>query len=220
MYFKLINIIGVDGSGKTTLAKSLATDMQKVIPSIRYKYCQYFAKLLYPIKIAAKLSFMRQTNEFRDYRTYNLTKKGTSRRFPVLANMYAAIWLIDYTLQILFKVYLPLIFGKKFIVDRYIYDIAVNLSLTTNNSLLYAEKIIAIFFKFAPKPDIIIYIDLPDEVAFKRKNDIQDIEYLRERNERYKALCKKYNFYSIDGTRTPDQVLMDVKGIIADHEKK
>ena len=184
MDLKLINIIGVDGSGKTTLAKSLVDDLQHIDPDIRYKYCQYFAKLLYPIKLAAKLSVMRRTDEFEDYNEYNRTKKSTSSRFPFLANVYAGVWLLDYIIQVFFKVSLPVVLGKKLVVDRYIYDIAVNISLTTNNDLAYAEEIIAIFFKIAPMPDMIIFIELPDEVAFNRKNDIQDLSYVRERSER------------------------------------
>ena len=70
--FKLINIIGIDGAGKTTLAKALAADLQQQDPRVRYRYCQYFAKLLYPIKMAAKLSVMRKTDEFKNYDHYNL----------------------------------------------------------------------------------------------------------------------------------------------------
>lgn len=220
MDFKLINIIGVDGSGKTTLAKALVTGLQNIDPSIQYKYCQYFAKLLYPMKLAARLSVMRRTDEFKDYDEYNRTKKSTSSRFPFLANIYAGVWLLDYIIQIFFKVSLPLFLGKKFVVDRYIFDIAVNISLTTNNAVSYADKIIAFFLKFAPKPDIVIFIELPDEVAFARKNDIQDVAYLRERSERYRALARKYRFYSIDGTKTPEQMLIDTRRIIIGDAKR
>lgn len=198
----------------------MVANLQHIEPGIRYKYCQYFAKLLYPIKLAAKLSVMRRTDEFKNYNEYNRTKKGASSRFPLLANVYAGVWLLDYIIQILFKLSLPLVFGKKLVVDRYIFDIAVNISLTTNNAVTHAEKIIAFFFKIAPKPDIVIFIELPDEVAFNRKSDIQDVDYLRERSERYRELSPKYGFYSIDGTKTPEQMLADAREIIIAHARK
>lgn len=212
--FKLINIIGIDGAGKTTLAKSLTATLQKQDPSVRYQYCQYFPKLLYPFKKLAKLSVMRKTHEFRDYDHYNRTKKATSSRFPFLAGVYAMIWLIDYLIQVFFKVTVPVLFGRKLIVDRYIFDIAVNLSLTTNNETNYANKLIRLFFIFAPRPDLIMFIDLPEEVAYSRKSDIQDIEYLTERRERYLALAETYNFILLDGTQPQEQMLIIARKVI------
>ena len=213
--FKLINIIGIDGAGKTTLAKALAKDLQKQDATVSYRYCQYFAKLLYPMKRLARLSVMRKTDEFKDYDYYNKTKKESSSRFPLLANMYAGIWLIDYIIQVFFKVTLPILLGQKLIIDRYIFDIAVNLSLTTNNEINYAKRLIRFFLKFAPQPDFIVFIDLPEVIAFNRKDDIQDIEYLRERRERYLALAGLYNFKLIDGTKSPEKMLLDAHGIVS-----
>ena len=183
--FKLINIIGVDGAGKTTLAQALAKDLQKQDAAVRYRYCQYFAKLLYPMKRLARLSVMRKTDEF------------------------------DYIIQVFFKVTLPILLGQKLIIDRYIFDIAVNLSLTTNKEICYSESLIRFFLKFAPQPDFIVFIDLPEEVAFNRKDDIQDIEYLRERRERYLVLAGLYNFKLLDGTECPEKMLLDVHSIIS-----
>lgn len=211
---KLINIIGIDGSGKTTLAKSLAVDLQKSDASFRYRYCQYFAKLLYPVKLLAKLSVMRKTDEFGDYNHYNRTKKATSSRFPILANIYAIIWLIDYLIHVFFKVTIPVLFGQRLIIDRYIFDIAANLSLTTNNEINYTDKLIRFFLFFSLRPDLVLFIDLPEEVAYSRKDDIQDIEYLRERRERYLALAETYNFKFLDGTKPQEQMLIEARSII------
>ena len=172
---RLINVIGIDGAGKTTLAKSLVLELGKQDPTFRYRYCQYFAKLLYPLKMLAKLSVMNKTDEFKDYGSYNKTKKKTSSRFPLLASIYAGTWLLDYIIQVFFKITLPLVTGQHLIVDRYIFDIAVNLSLATNKDVGYVNKYIDFFFMFAPKPDLIVFIDLPEETALSRKHDIQDI---------------------------------------------
>lgn len=217
--FKIINIIGIDGAGKTTLAKSLEKDLSLNDPNIQYRYCQYFAKLLLPVKLLAKYTVMRKTNEFKDYHNYNLTKKTTSSRFPILANLYAFVWLIDYLFQVLFKITIPIFCGKKLIIDRYIYDIALNLSLTTNNTVNYAHRLINLFFKAAPKPDLTIFIDLPEEVAFARKNDIQGLEYLRERRAGYSSMKNIYDFTVLNGDTTQKDLLVKTKEIIASYEK-
>ncbi len=217
--FNIINIIGIDGAGKTTLAKNLALKLNQIDSKVEYRYCQYFAKLLFPIKYLAKISVMRKTDEFKNYRYYNKTKKQTSSRYRILANLYASIWILDYIIQIFYKIAIGNFFGKKFIIDRYIFDIAVNLSLTTNNDINYAKRIISYFFKFAPSPDLTIFIDISEEVAFQRKEDIQDIEYLRERRERYLALTNEYHFISINGNQTQYQVLKDALDIVEYYEK-
>lgn len=212
--FKLINIVGIDGAGKTTLAKSLAAELSKDDLKVEYRYCQYFAKLLYPVKLAAKWSVMRKTDEFADYDHYNSTKKRISSRYPLIAKAYASIWLVDYLIQVLFKVTIPIARGRKLIIDRYIFDIAINLSLTTNNDIAYAEKIISFFLRLLTKPDLIIFIDLPEEVALRRKDDIQDIEYLRERRQRYLILAKKYGFIILDGQQTQEELSMAAKRLV------
>ena len=217
--FKLINVIGIDGAGKTTLAVNLAKELSKIDNSIEYRYCQYFAKLLYPIKKLAKFTVMRKTDEFKNYDNYNSTKKNTSSKYPVLANAYAFLWLIDYMAQSFVKVLVPIMIGKKLIIDRYIFDIAVNLSLTTNNELSYAEKAIRFFTTFMPKPDLVIFIDISEDVAFERKDDIQDVEYLSERRVRYQSLSEKYNFIVLEGDQTQDKLLSEVMNVICDEKK-
>jgi dTMP kinase len=218
--FRLVNIIGIDGAGKTTLAKALTKELQRQNHYIRYKYCQYFPKLLYPIKFLVKHSVMRKTDEFENYKYYNRTKKYISARFPVLANIYANVWLVDYIIQVFFKITLPLLSGQRLIIDRYIFDIAVNLSLTTNNNINYARRLIRFFFKFAPRPDLVVLIDLPEEDAFGRKDDIQDIEYLRERRKRYLSLADTYKFKIIDGKKNPKQVIQDANDIFVIDEAR
>ncbi len=217
--FKLINILGIDGAGKTTLACNLTSYFQKGDISVQYKYCQYFAKLLLPLKLIVKYTVMRKTDEFNDYSNYNRTKKKTSSHHKLLANIYATVWMVDYIIQIFFKVTMPLFFNKKkFIIDRYIYDIAVNLSLTTNNDIQYAYHIISWFYKFVPKPDRIFFIDIPEEVALSRKNDIQDIEYLRERRERYILVATKYGFKTIIGLNSQEEMLKETLNFIEQNE--
>ncbi len=216
---KLINVIGIDGAGKTTLAVDLAETMGKTDSRVRYCYSQYFAKLLYPVKRLAGLIFMKNTNEFNDYRTYNRTKQSTSSRYPFLAGIYAFIWLLDYTFQVFFKITIPILLGRRLVIDRYIIDIAVNLSLTLNRDVAFARRLIHRFLTCSKSPDLILYIDLPEEIAFSRKDDIQDIDYLTERRERYLALANEFGFVIIDGTMSQEKVLEAALSAIENKER-
>ena len=46
-----------------------------------------------------------------------------------------------------------------------------------------------------------------EEIAFNRKNDIQSIDYLTERRERYLQFSQRYGFYRIDGDNSPEKIL-------------
>ena len=67
---KILNIIGIDGSGKTTLAKDLTEAISGEGIDCQYIYCQFFAKLLFPFKFIAKHSVMKKTDEYADYSNY------------------------------------------------------------------------------------------------------------------------------------------------------
>lgn len=212
--FRLINIVGIDGAGKTTLAKRLGEHLSQEGFPVKYAYGQYFAKLLYPAKFFAKRSVMRHTDEFRDYGNYNETKQSFSKRFPFLARTYGLLWLVDYYAQMLFRVMLPMVLGRRLVMDRYIIDIAVNVSLTLGKDVAMAETIIRRFCRFAPYPDLVVFIDLPEDIAFQRKQDIQSIAYLTERRERYLLLAKTFGFTALDGTLSQKELFNRVLGLV------
>lgn len=203
---KLINIIGIDGAGKTTLAKGMAKDLAKTDPRMSYVYAQYFAKLLWPFKKAAQIFFMTNTDEFREYTVYNKKKQGASLSHPRLSMVYGALWVMDYIIQVFFKVTLRRLMGGHMVLDRYIFDIAVNLSLTLGREKRFAKKLAHLLLIFTPAPDRVILIDLPEAVAWGRKGDIQDPYYLAQRRERYLYLAKAFNFCVIDGSKSVNQV--------------
>ncbi|MBI5049489.1 MAG: hypothetical protein HZC11_01090 [Nitrospirae bacterium] len=66
---------------------------------------------------------------------------------------------------------------------------------------------------FFPQPDIVMYIDCPEDIAFSRKDDINtpNVEYLRERRELYLKLADKYGWIKIEGTLPVDKIAIQVK---------
>ncbi len=65
-----------------------------------------------------------------------------------------------------------------------------------------------------PVPDVVIYIDCPGEIAFARKDDAPDVEYLTDRRAIYKQLAEKYGWVEIDGTNSVDDIAAQVKDIV------
>lgn len=207
--FKFINIVGIDGSGKTTLCKALLHEFQKHYPDMQYVHSYHEAFLLRPLKSLAKAIFMHGTNEFADYSNYRAQKTSASQRFNWLSRVYGLVWILDYALQALFKVGIPRLLGRRLIVDRYIYDAVLNASLTAHLSPNTTYRLMSLLLKILPKPDVVLLIDLPEEVAFSRKSDIQSVEYLRERRHRYLSTADRYGFLKLDGTAPPQRLLKE-----------
>ncbi|MBA7489546.1 Thymidylate kinase [subsurface metagenome] len=203
---------GVDGSGKTTLAKTLVSIMKKESIGVKYVYNRYIPIVLRPVMLMGEFLFLRNKDFYRNYADYSNTKRRASKNHPLLAKFYQHLLLLDYFIQILFKIKLPLLFGKNIICDRYIYDtIVTDLSIDFNysegdvkNSL---DKILSLF----PTPDITFLVDLPEKIAYQRKNDIPSIGYLKERRKIYLYLGKEYDMRILDGSKKLAELQCEVE---------
>ena len=208
---KLICFTGIDGSGKTTLAKGLVETMEK--KGIRYKYVYGRLEpfILRPFIAIGRKIFLRGKDMFRDYTEYSSTKNGAIEHHSFLFTFYRYILLFDYFLQLLFKIRIPLMLGRNIVCDRYVYDTVItDLSVDMNYSNHEIRDLIKRFFYIAPKPDLAFLIDLPEKIAFQRKNDTPSIEYLKERRKMYLDVGKEEGMLVLDGSKKLD----DLEGLI------
>ena len=144
---------------------------------------------------------------FEDYTRYSSAKNSVIKRHSFLFVFYRYVLQFDYFLQILFKVRLPFMLGKNIVCDRYVYDTAItDLSVDMNLSSSEIQDLIERFFYIAPKPDLAFLIDLPEEIAFQRKDDTPSIEYLKERRDIYLDIGKEYEMEVLDGSRSLDEL--------------
>jgi thymidylate kinase len=203
---KIIYIAGIDGSGKTTLAKNLETTLQKKDSRVRYFYARHFPILMKPLKILARGTLLRRTSEFGNYEGYVATKKSQSHKHRWLARVYAFAWLLDYCVITYVRLLPHMIARHTLILDRYFFDVAINISITLDMSEDEFLRLLDATAKLYPSPDAVFFLDLPAEVAFRRKTDIQSVQYLEERRERYLSLVKKHHWIIVDACASPEQV--------------
>jgi len=208
---KLICFTGVDGSGKTTLAKELVKIMNEKEVQYKYVYGRLEPFILKPFIMIGRKVFFGGKDIFKDYKGYSSRKRGVIERHSFLFTIYRYILLSDYLMQLLFKVKIPLMLGKNIVCDRYVYDTVItDLSVDMNLSSSEIRKLIRRFFYLSPKPDLAFLIDLPEEIAFQRKNDTPSIEYLKERRMIYLDVGREEGMVVLDGSRSLDEL----KGII------
>jgi dTMP kinase len=117
----------------------------------------------------------------------------------MVAQVWQTLVLLDYYLQVLVKIKLRSRPGRLVICDRYVPDFLVDLGVNFG----YGEEEIPRFFKtrllsLFPKPDLIFLLDIPEDVAFKRKDDVS-LSYLRDRRALYLSFGKLQGMEILNG---------------------
>jgi len=205
---------GIDGSGKTTLAKLLTKSLNENGFPCKYVYGGFLPVLWKPFMSLGNLLLLRKKNRFKDYRGYVDKKRNLLKRHPLWTKMYRDITILDCIPQLFLKVELPLRHGVNVICDRYFYDTIINMA----PNLSYGEdeicRIIAKWTSLFPKPDQIFLLDVSEKVAYSRKNDIPNIEYLRERRYLYLHMAQSLNAIILDGTKSLEYLINTMQEVI------
>lgn len=207
---RLVHLLGVDGAGKTTAALAAEARLQAAGRPVRRVYGAYRAVLLKPAKVLARWTVMRGTDQFGDYRAYADRKSHTVSRFRRFGRLYALVWMLDYVAGTWLRLLPHLGRGRVLLLDRYVLDQVVNVADSTRLADAQLVRLARWMRRLLPAPAAYVYIDLPVEAAFARKDDIPSLEYLAERRRRYLLLSGPFGFRMVDGLQPPGRVLADV----------
>lgn len=202
---------GIDGTGKTTLSKELVESLNKKGVECEYVYGRLSPFVLKPFISIGRLIFHLRKGISENYSEYSDTKRKAIKKHSFLSRVYQQILLFDYSIQIFCRVKLPLIFGKNIVCDRYVYDTVItDLSVDMNYSTDRVISLLDNLLRFFPEPDIAFLIDVPEEIAYQRKDDISSIEYLKERREIYLEVGKVYGIIILDGSKKLEELQEEI----------
>ena len=208
----LICFTGMDGTGKTTLSKNLVKSLKEMEIECNYVYARLTPIISKPFMWIGRLIFLHGENMFENYSDYTNTKRTAMEHNSILSRIYQQILLFDYLFQVFFKVKIPLIFGKNIVCDRYIYDTVItDLSVDMNYSKDGVMNLLNKLLRFFPEPDTTFLIDVPEEIAYQRKDDTPSIEYLRERRGTYLNVGNKYKMVILDGTKKLEELQCEIE---------
>ncbi len=206
----LICFIGIDGTGKTTLARMLAQEMNQNNINTKYVIGRFETfKLLKPALFVIKKTlslFGRRTDQSAE----GLRTKRSMFKNRFLAKIWQLSMFLDYLLQLGYKIGLPLMLGRSISCDRYIYDTAVDTTTDFGLSVPKMKESLENMLHLAPKPNVVFLIDLPEEFASQRnlaKSDNLSLDYLRERRELYLNFRGRSEVEVLDGSKKPDELL-------------
>lgn len=194
----LICFAGIDGSGKTTQARSLVNYLKGNGVKCQYVWNVYEPWLLKPFFAVGKMLFFRGKTMYQDYGRYSLTKRRIFRN-PVISVIHHYLHLSEYLIRAFIKFRLLKLLNRNIVCDRYVYDMAVGLAAETGYSYEKMMGILTKLLHFLPKPNLVFLLDLPEEIAYQRKDDIPAVNYLNLRRQLYLRLANHNEMVILDG---------------------
>jgi len=208
---RLICFTGIDGSGKTTLSKMVAERLREAGEHAIHTYGRATPAVSRALMAAGRRVFLTEHDVWRDYCAYAQKKKRALQNAGFVAHIYRlSVW-TDYLPQAVFRIGFPLLFGRTVVCDRYVVDTVVNdLGVHLEYDARDIRFSLASIFRVLPEPDVLFLIDLPEEVALGRKDDIPHIDYLRERRELYLLTAQLYPMFELDGLESPEALVDQV----------
>jgi thymidylate kinase len=187
----------MDGSGKTTLAKSLMEELKKRgIPS-KYVWCRWFPGLADPFHFIIR-------------KTLGYTKEQYNFLKP-LKIIYEFLLIVDYAIWLFLKVRTRI--RSVLIIDRYVYDALTDLYFLQFNGSSFFRRL---FIEMNPKPDITFLIDVPLHMALLRRSNLS-LKDARKYKKIYNEMAKIYGFQKIinvDFRDAQNKLLKEVETII------
>lgn len=206
---KFICLVGIDGSGKTTLAKAFVKFAKEKGVDYHYVWANNQPIFLGICRLFSRAIFFRGKGMFENYSEYVNRKKSLAKNKNIY-RIYKLLHTIDYYIWIFVKVKLPLFMGRRLICDRYVYDVAINLGLLSDLNFEQINELIQQYFRYMPVPEKVFFLDVPLETALQRKDDIPSITYLIARRDKYSLLSDHYGFITINGTGKIDSIISEM----------
>lgn len=212
----LIVITGIDGSGKTTQAELLVKSLKEDGREVAYVWSRWVPSFLRPLVKKIKKDELKQPEKASDKISALKARKQKFLKNPIIQWLWLGAFFLDYGLQIFAKIRIRLLFNKQIIIsDRIFYDSLIDQVVGLGESKDWLINSMNTFWMriVFPTPDMVFYIDCPEEIAFSRKQDsfTPDIEYHIKRRKLYINLAEKYNWIIIDGTLPVDEIATQIE---------
>ncbi|MCU4975383.1 hypothetical protein OB955_22045 [Halobacteria archaeon AArc-m2/3/4] len=210
MKTKIIVITGIDGTGKTTQSEYLKNFLNKECDKTATKSHQFASG---PIMKQIMLKHGELLKKLERGTSSNNENSNRKRPLSDLLTLMAALRILSTGVS---HTWTRIIKNKKseFIVfDRYFYDVLIKLSWMYDIDV----SRIKVFEKLVPKPDLILVLDSPGEIALERETDDDlTLEQMTNKRETYKEYFNNElettdKYYKLD---TSNQNISEVKSNI------
>jgi len=192
---RFIYLFGVDGAGKTTLARLMKSELDKIgikSKSIRLRINYFFTR---PILLYCRLA--------------GYTIRKNINGVPIVYHeFYRSTWipklvqyfhLLDTSIMFFFKAYLPLKLGKRVILcDRFAYDVLIDFMIEARDHSLHEKKIGRFLISLLPQNSKSIFINTDVRTILQRKPEVAYDKYFKTKYALYQKLDQVFHFDKID----------------------
>jgi hypothetical protein len=199
----IIALSGIDGSGKSWQAQKLALKMKSEGLSVKILWMRGYGKVFFSFPM---LFFCRLVGITRVHDLMN-GKKVSEYRFYLykpISLLWPWLQFFDALLYSKISAFISKCFDVT-IMDRNAIDMLVDVLLDTN--FPSGSRLIQLVFKsLLPKGLCLFVLDVSEEVAATRKNDILNLSYLRARREMYQKLANMHGWPLISTEKDAKEV--------------
>ena len=92
------------------------------------------------------------------------------------------------------------------VCDRYIYDLVAGIGVLRDYPLHRTLALLRRCLVFLPRPQLVFLLDLPEALAYQRKDDIVSLAFLTVRRETYLAMARHHAFTVLDATSSSEDL--------------
>ena len=202
-----ICLVGVDGCGKSTLAKMLHQELTTRGIRSRVVWLRMNYKLTRPVLLYCRLTGLTRRPMINGQKI----SIHEFQRAPVVATLVQYLHWIDTALAYFFKAYLPMrLRGETIICDRFVYDILIDFIVESGDPDLHNRLIRRLLLSLMPENAKVFLIKADREVIIRRKPDVLVMDpYFDLRYAEYGNLDCIYGLDVIDNNRFIAQVKTD-----------
>jgi thymidylate kinase len=210
----VVAISGLDGAGKSTLARTLARDLRRARLPVTLVWTRPGMRLrwLGNLGRAAK-RLLRQD------RSTGVERIGRGERAGSVASRHGAlgwIWALMVTLSFIRQIRKGRRRGRSvFIYDRHLLDALVTLDVVYEGVRLGVHR--SLVRLLVPRADVTLLLVVPPTIALLRKPDDMFVEAVLERQAKRYAACRAEasDVLELDGTRPPQDLAAEAFRLVA-----
>ena len=193
-----IIISGVDGSGKSTIAKALRKYLEDRCglrtSIVWFRWRAFLMYMLYLYIDVRRLYRYAYNPRLGKYFKINRWSED-----PFLRTFYPLIQLFDMIIfYILIKAKLLVKRSQVLIFDRFLVDMLVDIVFEARRPELINSALARIVYSVTRKAGKPVFLDVAAEIAYERKKDILSIEEIRYKQALYRIIAKLVGAEVID----------------------
>lgn len=191
----LICLSGIDGSGKTSVARFLVKSLlhEKTLRHVRLRFQFFFT---YPVLALCRvLGLSVRTRHPRTGIPHTILFRKKNR---ALLFVFEQVYCLDFIAAVMLKVRLPMLLGYTIICDRYVIDALVDLMTYTGRIEVHRWALGRTLLSLCSLSELSVLLDLREEKALDRKADTESLQFLRIQRRYYRAFAQMLGLPVVD----------------------